>query len=392
MAAQTRATTVAHELLPVAKARAGQTLDAQLAIAQIPAPSGAEAARASWVKSALQQAGHMAEIDVVGNVLAHYGNQLEPPVVVCAHLDTVFAATVPHRIDRLGARYVCPGIGDNARGLAALVTLANIIPQVLPPTSSILFAATVGEEGEGDLRGARQLFAARAGTARAVVNLDGPGDSRIVTHAVGAKRYRVEFTGSGGHSWVKRGTPNALHAAAFLAHHMSLLSRDHAWSTVGVAVTQLHGGTAVNAIPARAVVDVEFRATDAQRLADVATVFRDSVERARQSETAPNASYSALTAAITVTSDRPAAVIATHHPLVVAACAASAGIGRDFEFASGSSDGNVPLSLGIPTVTIGAGGHGGEAHTPHEWYDDTEGHRGIARACAVVIAATRLGP
>src|SRR5690554_616804 len=188
----------------------------QIAIAEIPAPTFGEGRRAAWMARRLTSAGLAdVRIDEAGNVVGvRRGARAERPVVVCAHLDTVFDDHQTIAVRRHGARLSAPGIGDNARGLATVLALASAFAaRHLQPVRPIIFAATTGEEGLGDLRGARHLFETVGRDAHAAIAIDGAGDERVVVSALGCRRYRVTFRGPGGHSWAAFGAPNAVHAA-----------------------------------------------------------------------------------------------------------------------------------------------------------------------------------
>jgi acetylornithine deacetylase/succinyl-diaminopimelate desuccinylase-like protein len=198
-------------------------IDDQIAIARVPAPTGAEAARAEWMAERLGAAGlRDVRIDDAGNVVALSPGKGSSPVVLCAHLDTVFDSREPVRVRHDGVRLHAPGISDNARGLATMAALADLVGSGrLPLRRSVIFAATTCEEGHGDLRGCRHLFDTVAANAFAAVALDGPGDERIVNAALGCRRYHVAFRGPGGHSWGRYGSPNAIHAAAALVTRLT---------------------------------------------------------------------------------------------------------------------------------------------------------------------------
>jgi acetylornithine deacetylase/succinyl-diaminopimelate desuccinylase-like protein len=368
-----------------------RTLADQMALAEIPAPTAREERRASFMAAAFAAMGYEVERDRVGNVVAWApespADAGASPVVVCAHLDTVFGDGVSHRIARQGDRLVGPGIGDNARGLAGMLAIARVLRSRGRTRHPLLFAATVGEEGEGDLRGARHLFASRGAAAHAAFALDGAGDARIVTHALGTRRFRVAFRGAGGHSWAASDTPNPLHAAADLSSRLARLPL-RATPRTTLAVTRIHGGDAVNAIPPDAHVDVEIRSPQDAVLDSGEGELRGLVTRALEDENARRgAARSPLTATIDLVSDRPAGVAPVDSVPVRAAVAATEGIGRIPEFAIASTDANVPLSLGIPAVTLGAGGVGGDTHTTSEWFENREGSLGLLRALAAILAA-----
>ncbi|HEU4563865.1 MAG TPA: M20/M25/M40 family metallo-hydrolase [Gemmatimonadaceae bacterium] len=386
-----------HEAMHVARtrlrARDAETVRTQIAISEIPAPTGAEGRRAAEVARrflALGLAG--VRTDPAGNVIGRRpGAHDEPPVVICAHLDTVFPEAVAVAVQRDGARLVGPGIGDNGRGLAAMLALADVLDGVrLRTRAPVDFVATVGEEGCGDLRGAKHLFSNGAREARAAVILDGAGDERIVHRALGSRRFRVTFRGAGGHSWTAYGTPNPVHAAASAIARLATLplpSRPRATLSVG----RMGGGIAVNAIPEDGWLEVDVRSASP---AYIDRLAREVVAAAHAAEHEENARRAAgtppLAMEITVIGSRPGGETAAEHPLVEAAARATRLIGREPELATASTDANVPISLGIPAIAIGAGGRGGDAHTQTEWFENTDGALGLARALGVVVAAAGL--
>jgi acetylornithine deacetylase/succinyl-diaminopimelate desuccinylase-like protein len=366
------------------------TIALQVALAEIPSPTGGEHQRGEAVFAAFQARGFSPVVDDAGNVMALLGTATgAPPVVVCAHLDTVFADTVEHRVVSAGERLIGPGIGDNARGLAAMLGVAQVLRH-LPLASPVLFAATVGEEGEGDLRGARHLFATAGAGAAAAVVLDGAGDERVVTHALGTRRFRVRFAAEGGHSWAASDAPNPVHAAARLAAAVSALPRP-AVPRSTLAVTRMHGGSAVNAIAEDACIDIDARSSSLPVLdaweAQIRRLARDAVERENATR---GRQWQAMRLRFDVVSDRPPGIAPVDSMVVQSALLATECIGRRAEGAIASTDANVPLSLGIPAVTLGGGGRGGDTHTPHEWFENRAGTLGLARALTVIVATAGL--
>ncbi len=375
----------------------------QVAVTEIAAPTGDESARAGWIADRLRAAGVPdVRIDAAGNVVARRPGVAAagtPPIAVCAHMDTVFPREVPTGVRADGVRLVAPGIGDNGRGLAALLALAAALDgEGVRTRRPVEFVATVGEEGLGDLVGAKHYFAQFPADARpaAAVVLDGPGDERVVHRAVGARRFRLTFRGPGGHSWAAFGTVNAVHAAARAATRLAEVALPPgtaagAGGRVTLSVGRIGGGLSVNAIPAEAWLEVDLRATTARGLDDYASVVRRAARAAAADENAVRSpGTAALTAAVEVIGDRPAGAIAGDHPLVQAALAATRLIGRTPQAGAASTDANVPLGLGVPAVAIGAGGRGGLAHTPGEWYENVDGALGVARALTIVCAAAGL--
>lgn len=361
----------------------------QISIARVPAPTGSESVRAEWMVRRLRAAGlRNVEIDAAGNVIAS-SHTLKgvAPVVLCAHLDTVFDSREPVQVRRDGIRLHAPGISDNARGLATLATLADLVGSGrLAVRRPVLFAATTGEEGHGDLRGARYLFDTIAAGAHAAVALDGPGDERVVTSALGCRRYHVAYRGPGGHSWGRYGAPNAIHAAAALVTRLTGYAAYDRTRTA-LTVSRIAGGTTINAIPAEAWIEVDVRSTSDAELVRIDHHLRraardanDEENERRRADTAP------LGVTLTLIGERPAGEVAQDHDVVVAAAEATRAMGRTPEFAVASTDANIPISRGIPAIAIGGGGSGGDTHTPSEWFENREGSRGVARAALLVAA------
>jgi acetylornithine deacetylase/succinyl-diaminopimelate desuccinylase-like protein len=373
------------------EAEAPAVLASQVEVSEIAAPTGEEEERGNWLLERFRALGlTQLDRDAAGNVIGVRAG-IEPderPVVVCAHLDTVFPRDTEIRVRREGDRLVGPGIGDNGRGLAALLALASAIDGVAVRTRApIVFVGTTGEEGAGDLRGAKHLFANGMRVARAAVILDGAGDDRVVHQALGSRRYRVTFRGPGGHSWSAYGAPNAVHAAAACAARLAALPLPAEPRTT-LSVGRIGGGMAVNAIPSEAWLEVDVRSTAPEHLPRLEAQIEAIVRQSEREENARRARGSAaLTSEIALIGDRPAGETAVDHPLIAAAMEATRLIGREPALAAASTDANVPISLGIPAVAIGAGGRGGNAHTPAEWFEDREGGLGLQRALGIALAA-----
>lgn len=366
----------------------------QMRISEIASPTGAEGERAAFVARRFEECGlHCVEIDSVGNVIGtRRGTERLPPVIVCAHLDTVFPAGTPVHVRRDGAQLAGPGIVDNARGLAAMLALAEAIDgEALRTRRPIVFAATVGEEGAGDLRGAKHLFARFQETPACCIAIDGAGDDRIVHRALGARRFRITFRGAGGHSWSAFGVPNPVHAAGSAAARLAAMPLPR-YPRTTLSVCRIGGGISVNSIPEEGWLEVDLRSSSADVLAGCMADLRAAVHAAAREENSRRAGGTApLESGIAVIGDRPCGETAADHPLVLAAIDATRVIGREPELVAASTDANVPISLGIPAIAIGAGGRGGGVHTPAEWYDDTDGALGIARALTVLVAAAKPG-
>ncbi|HEX6534491.1 MAG TPA: M20/M25/M40 family metallo-hydrolase [Gemmatimonadaceae bacterium] len=371
-------------------ARDDAIMATQVAVSEIAAPTGEEQARGAWVADRFRALGlRDVRTDAAGNVVGRRpGASDDAPVVVCAHLDTVFPRGVALRVRRAGSRYAGPGIGDNGRGLAVMLALAEIIDGVsLCTRAPVDFVATTGEEGAGDLRGAKTLFAGEAAGARAAIALDGAGDERIVHRALGSRRYRIAFSGAGGHSWTAYGVPNAVHAAAIAAARLARISLPSEPRTT-LSVGRIGGGISVNSIPDEGWLEVDLRSISPAMLDRFDREVRAVARAAEMEENQRRArGTSPLECTIQVIGDRPSGETPAEHPLVRMAIEATRLVGRSPELATASTDANVPISLGIPAIAIGAGGRGGDAHTPAEWFDNTDAQAGVARALGIIIGA-----
>ncbi len=314
-------------------------------------------------------------------------------MVLAAHLDTVFGPEVQVAVERRGGRLEGPGISDNARGLAVLIAVAEALVRARVATARpILFAATVGEEGSGDLRGVKHLFARDGLKPVALIALDGAGLERVVHRALGSRRYRVTFRGPGGHSWAAFGVANPANAvgrAAALLADLPVTSQPR----TTCAVVRLGGGTGLNSIPQEAWLDLDLRSEDPKALAQLDVTVRAALERATDDENRRRTPGSPrLRLDLQLVGDRPSGLTPRTHPLVQAALAANRALGRDAELASASTDANVAIALGVPAIALGAGGRAGDAHLTTEWYENSEGALGVIRALLVTAAMADVVP
>jgi acetylornithine deacetylase/succinyl-diaminopimelate desuccinylase-like protein len=373
-----------------------QTLAHQIDLTQIPAPPFGEEARGLRMVELLGEAGlRDVQQDSVGNVLAlRPGTEDREPLVLSAHLDTVFPAGTDVTVHADGDLLRAPGVSDDGRGLAAIVAVARALSQAdITTRIPILFAATVGEEGSGDLRGVRHLFGTggAAASAAGFISLDGAGMKYVVTRALGARRFRVVLRGPGGHSWINYGAPNPIHA---LGRAVGALA---AWPTptdpaLSLTVARWGGGTSVNAIPAEAWAELDFRSESVTHLDIGEERLRAVLDRSVAEENAGVGDQDPrLHVEVTVVGHRPAGVTALDSPLVEAALAATRASGVEPEVTASSTDANLPMSLGIPAITLGAGGSAGAVHTTDEWYHNENGSVGIQRALHTVLLVAGLG-
>jgi acetylornithine deacetylase/succinyl-diaminopimelate desuccinylase-like protein len=378
-------------LRALARESDARTLAEQLELVVIPAPPFGEEARGARVLERFRELGQAeARRDAVGNVLGAIPGTGAGAVVVAAHLDTVFAAGTSLAPRHVEGRIYAPGITDNARGLAGMLAVARLLAGAeVRPRRTIVFAATVGEEGAGDLRGVKHLFqgGGELRGADAFVALDGSGLRRIVHRAIGSRRLRVELSGPGGHSWADRGAPNPIAALGAAAARISALALPEPTRTA-LTVARVGGGTSINAIPDGAWMELDLRSEAPGVLPRLEESVRAVLARAVDEEDARRRpGTEALAARVTVIGDRPSGETPPRDPLVQAAHAVTFALGQKPELVGSSTDANVPMALGIPAIAIGVGGDSGGIHTTDEWYSNEHGALGVERALLIVLAA-----
>ena len=368
-----------------------------ITLTEIPAPPFQEGVRAESYRAMLTEAG-LAEVslDGEGNVLGlRPGRSGDHVICIAAHLDTVFPPGTDTRVRRDGNRLYAPGVGDDTRGLAVLLALARAMTQAgLETRHDILFVADVGEEGPGDLRGMRHLFqnGAYAGKIAGFFTFDGSDMETLVTGGIGSRRYRVTFSGPGGHSFNDFGIVNPSNALGdFLAGLARVPVPKVPRTTFSASV--LGGGTSINAIPQNVWVDVDLRSADPDALAKLDGRMRDIVDNAVAAENARgNTVKGAVVAKFAQVGNRPASAMLTSGPIIDESVAALAAYGFEATFEASSTDANIPLSLGIPAVMFGSGTAAGSAHTLEEWIDvEPEGGiRALAASLAAVVAVAGI--
>jgi acetylornithine deacetylase/succinyl-diaminopimelate desuccinylase-like protein len=376
----------------------GWTLQQQIELTQIEAPPFMEETRAQEFRRRLMALGYQnVRIDAEGNVIAERpGTAGGPVVVVSGHLDTVFPQGTDVRVRREGNRLTAPGIGDDGRGLAVVLTVARAFQTLrIATNATVLFIGTVGEEGQGNLRGVRHLFEQElAGRVGYFISVDGTGDD-IVNAAVGSNRYKVVFKGPGGHSYGAFGMPNPAHALGRAVAAIADLQVPAQPKTT-FSVSVLSGGTSVNSIPFEVAMEIDMRSEEPAALADLDGRFRAAVAKAVADEKArwPR-SNAELVAQIDTIGIRPAGAQPVTAPIVVAALAASRALGLESTTEASSTDSNIPMSMGIPSITIDGGGRGGASHAPEEWYEETpDSYKGPQWAALIVamLAGLPLNP
>ena len=386
---------VAH-VLEFLRADASATTDEQIRITEIPAPPFHEGARAAYMKKLLSAAGLRVEIDGTGNVIGEYAGTSQDIVMLAAHMDTVFPAGTNVSVKREGGRLLAPGISDNGTGLAALVVIARALREAKVKTNNtILFVADVGEEGEGNLRGMRALVDAYKKRLKYVIALDGSATEYVTTAALASRRVEISITGPGGHSWSDFGTPNPIHALGrgigrFVAARVPESPR------TSFNIGEIEGGTSVNSIPARAQMKVDLRSESDMELGKIESFLRDSVQSGIDEEMAAArdrgmaGGTTTLDLKISVLGVRPAGELPENSPLLAALLAADTRLGNRSRRERSSTDANIPLSVGIHAISIGAGGRSGGAHTTEEWFEPIGRELGLQRVALTLLAVAGL--
>jgi acetylornithine deacetylase/succinyl-diaminopimelate desuccinylase-like protein len=374
-------------------------MDWQAEMVRIPAPPFGEQARGKWLAARFAEAGLSAvQIDTVGNVLGVLPSTVLPPestgpvVVLSAHIDTVFPAETPLKVVQQDDRLEAPGASDNAAGVVGMLALAHALSEakVKRPVPLILMG-NVGEEGEGDLRGVRHLYSQNGLASRIVAHivLDGAGEKQVVTQALGSRRFQVTITGPGGHSFMDAGTPNPIAAlASALTRIAAIKLPEEPCTTLNLGT--IHGGTSVNSIPESAQASIDFRSTDRKQLELLEVALDRAVEDAvthwnQRAKACEGDKRGELAFTIAKIGDRPAAQLPANSPLLEALRAVDRHLELHTELRLGSTDANIPLSLGIPSLSMGAGGDGGNAHTVAEWFSARDRETGLKRVLLLTL-------
>jgi acetylornithine deacetylase/succinyl-diaminopimelate desuccinylase-like protein len=343
-----------------------------IAITEIPAPPFKEEARAKAYAEMFRARGLTdVELDEEGNVLGlRKGSAGGPVLIVSAHLDTVFPEGTDVKVRREGDTLHAPGVGDDASGLAAQLALIDALNAGgIRTRSDILFVGTVGEEGLGDLRGVRHLLGKGKyrGRAKAFISLDGGGMDSMVTAGAGSKRYRVTFKGPGGHSYGAFGLVNPMAALSGAVSELYRIAVPASPKTT-YSASVVGGGTSVNSIPEEVWLEVDMRSESAEALARLEQSFLAGVERAVAAENAARSTREGkVTAELKPIGDRPAGQTGEGADIVRFATAAWKAEGIALKYGSASTDANLPMSLGIPAVTLSRVARNARAHSPDEW-------------------------
>ena len=369
----------------------GDITEEHVRICSVPATPFAEQQRAEYLAEKFRELGLQdVSIDDEGNCLGLFrGRGATPLIIVSAHLDTVFAKGTDFTVRREGERLYAPGIADDGCGLAALIAIVQALYAAqIKPEGSILFVGTVGEEGEGNLRGVRHLLTRGPWAKRkidAFLSFDGPGVDRITNRALGSRRYRVEFIGHGGHSWGDFGLPNPVHALGRAISRLAAYPAPRDPRTT-FNVGSIEGGTSVNAIPSRAAMEVDLRSAADAELRRLDAFFRRAVKEALDEENnARRPGDAPLKLQLDLIGERPSGETPADSRLVKLALEATRFLGVEPRLDQSSTDSNLPISLGIPAITLGAGGASGASHTLAEWYEPRERDKGLKRGLLVIL-------
>lgn len=342
-------------------------------LTEIPAPPFKEKARALAYLEKLGKLGLTdVEMDAEGNVMGlRKGKGNGPMLAVLAHLDTVFPEGTDVKVKRKGTRLEAPGVGDDTRGLALMLEVIRTLNAAkFETTSDILFVGNVGEEGEGDLRGVKYLLnkGKYQGRVKQFISIDGAAAGAVTNGGTGSKRYRVVFTGPGGHSYGAFGLVNPAYAMANAITKFSKLTVPTTpKTTFNVGVVK--GGTSVNSIPYEVSMDVDMRSETKEELNKLVDTFHGLLFAAVEEENkARSTEQGKIKAEAKLIGDRPAGETPRDSPIVKTVVAAMQSFGLKPVYSISSTDSNVPISLGIPAVTIGRG-QGGRQHSLDEWVD-----------------------
>lgn len=366
-----------------------------LELTQIPAPPFGEARRAARYVELLREAGaDSVWTDEEGNVLAlRRGRRGARTIALGGHMDTVFPEGTDVTVRQVGDTLFAPGIGDDTRGLIVVLTTLRAMEEAgIETDDDLLFVGTVGEEGLGDLRGMKYLFREGADPIDAWIEVDGGGLGGLTTMGLGSYRYRMTFKGPGGHSWGAFGLANPAHALArgirYFQDAADTLTRSGPRTSYNVGV--LGGGTSVNSIPFEAWAEIDMRSESPASLDVIDAALRAAMQRAVDEENALRRRGDALTVDMDKIGNRPSGEGDESSPLIQRAVAATELFGAEAGTGRGSTNSNIPISLGVPAVTIGRGGVGGENHSPGEWWINRDGHLAIQRALLLAVAEAGL--
>ena len=364
-------------------------------LTEIEAPPFKEEKRAKEFSERLKLAGiEKVWIDSIGNVIGLLEGSIgNKNIAIDAHLDTVFPEGTDVQVRVKNDTLFAPGIGDDTRGLAMVLTIAEtIVKNEIKPVDNILFIGTVGEEGLGDLRGVRYLFKNNQPKIDSWIAIDGGSIGRVNNQALGSYRYEVVFDGPGGHSWGAFGLVNPHHALG--AGIKNFVEKADIYTDSGPKTSYnvgiISGGTSINSIPFKSSMQIDIRSIDPNRLNDMEEILFNSMNKALDEQNAIKRSGPDLKLTINKIGNRPSGKVDESVPLIQKTIAATQYMGVEPRLTIGSTDSNIPISLGLPAVTIGRGGEGGGAHSLDEWWLNKDGYRSIQLALLILLSESGI--
>ena len=364
-------------------------------LTEIEAPPFKEEKRAKEFSERLKLAGiEKVWIDSIGNVIGFLEGSIgNKNIAIDAHLDTVFPEGTDVKVQIKNDTLFAPGIGDDTRGLAMFLTIAEtIVNSEIKPVDNILFIGTVGEEGLGDLRGVRYLFKNNEPKIDSWIAIDGGSIGRVNNQALGSYRYEVIFDGPGGHSWGAFGLVNPHHALG--AGIKNFVEKADIYTDNGPKTSYnvgiISGGTSINSIPFKSSMQIDIRSIDPNRLNDMEEILFNSMNKALDEQNAIKRSGPDLKLTINKIGNRPSGKVDESVPLIQKTIAATQYMGVEPRLTIGSTDSNIPISLGLPAVTIGRGGEGGGAHSLDEWWLNKDGYKSIQLALLILLSESGI--
>jgi len=372
-----------------------ETMADLLELTQIPAPPFAEQVRGRRFQERLVEIGiDTTWVDEEGNVIGVRRGSGSGTIVFSAHLDTVFPEGTDVSIRQVGDTLWAPGIADDTRGLTTVLAVLRAMNSAeIRTAQDVWFVGTVGEEGLGDLRGVKHLFREGGPAIDAFISIDGLGRHGITSAALGSYRYRVTFEGPGGHSWGAFGLASPIHALGRAVAHFDAAADEYTGNAerrTSYNVGRIGGGTSVNSIAFEAWMEVDMRSESPAALDEIDAVFRTAMQEGLDEANAVRRRGDELTVTLDKIGDRPSGEVADDHVFVQRAIAATTLTGGSPTLGRSSTDSNIPISLGVPAITIGGGGAGGAAHSLDEYYINEEGPAGIQRAMLILLAQAGL--
>jgi tripeptide aminopeptidase len=367
-----------------------------ISLTQIPAPPFMEEVRGRAYAKLLEAAGaDSVRIDEVGNVLAFRGGTKgDRTIVLGGHLDTVFPEGTDVTVRVRGDTLFAPGVGDDTRGLIVVLTVLRAMEKAGVETEAdLIFLGSVGEEGLGDLRGVKHFFGEGGPRVDAFIEVDGNGLASIVSMGLGSVRYRITVKGPGGHSWGAFGLGNPAHALGRSIEAFAVVadSLTRTGPRTSFNVGRLGGGTSINSIPYEAWMEVDMRSESPESLEVVAQAFEEAIVRGFDAENAARRDGPPLELVVDRIGNRPSGETDPNSDLVRRAEAVTRYFGEEPRLSRSSTNSNIPISLGIPAITIGRGGMGSDNHSPTEWWMNVDGHKAIQRALLILVAEAGLG-